>query len=46
MSVYQLFNSLLNRVERLDFQQYALLVIVIVAVGFFCLRGFGSRSNY
>ena len=38
--------KMLSRVERLDFQQYALLVILIVAFGFYCLRGFGSRSNY
>ena len=27
-------------------QQYALLVVVIVALGFWCMHGFGSRSNY
>lgn len=46
MNIYDFGRSLLTRVERLDFQQYALLVIVIVAFGFYCLRGFGSRSNY
>ena len=32
--------------SRLNFHQATLLVIAIVAFGCFCLRGFGSRSNY
>jgi hypothetical protein len=46
MSFHDFYQSLFTRIERLDFQQFALLVIVIVVFGFYCLRGFGSRSNY
>jgi hypothetical protein len=46
MRVFHYLSSFLTRIERLDFQQYALLVVLIVAFGFYCLRGFGSRSNY
>jgi hypothetical protein len=46
MRLYQLGRSILTWVENLEFQQYALLVIVIVVFGFYCLRGFGSRHNY
>lgn len=41
-----LYRNVFQRIENLDFHQFSLLVIVIVAFGFFCLRGFGSRSNY
>jgi hypothetical protein len=41
-----LYRTVFYRLENLDFHQISLLVLAIVAFGFFCLRGFGSRSNY
>lgn len=46
MDMHSLYRTLFTRLEHLNFQQFALLVVVIVAFGFYCLRGFGSRSNY
>lgn len=46
MNWHNFLRSCFSRVEHLDFQQFALLVVVIVVFGFYCLRGFGSRSNY
>ncbi len=46
MSLPDFVRTVFSRLENLDFQQYALLVIVIVAFGFYCLRGFGSRHDY
>jgi hypothetical protein len=46
MRYSQIYHSVLNRLENLDFNQVALLVLLIVAFGFYCLRGFGSRHNY
>jgi len=46
MAIKHYFNSIFGRLEHLDMHQMALLVVVIVVFGFFCLRGFGSRSNY
>jgi hypothetical protein len=46
MRFHEFYHAVFSRLENLDFQQFALLVIVIVAFGFYCLRGFGSRSNY
>jgi hypothetical protein len=46
MNYSQLYHSVLHRLETLDFNQVALLVLLIVAFGFYCLRGFGSRHNY
>ena len=46
MWFYQFYRHVFERLEALDFQQVALLVLLIVAFGFYCLRGFGSRSDY
>lgn len=46
MSFYDLYRTAFSRLENLDFQQFAILVLVIVAFGFYCLRGFGSRHDY
>ena len=40
------YRTVFERLERLDFHQLSLLVLAIVAFGFYCLRGFGSRSDY
>src|SRR3954469_2698206 len=37
---------LIHRIENFNLHQVGLLVAVIVAIGFYCMRGFGSRSNY
>jgi hypothetical protein len=44
--VYSLFHSIAYRLEHLDYQQLALLTFVLVVFGFWCMRGFGSRTNY
>jgi len=31
---------------RLDRQQWVILSFVVLIIGFVCLRGFGSRTNY
>ena len=46
MNFHELYQTFVSRLLNLDFQQYALLVVVIVAIGFYCMRGFGSRHNY
>ena len=46
MNFNDLYRTVFTRLEHLSFEQYTLLVVVIVAVGIYCLRGFGSRSNY
>ncbi len=46
MNLHNLYRTFFTRLEHLSFQQFALLVVVIVVFGFYCLRGFGSRSNY
>jgi hypothetical protein len=33
-------------VTSLDKQESLLMLVIVTVVGFFCMRGFGSRSNY
>jgi hypothetical protein len=44
------FNSLIRSLtlyaQRLDMHQIAVGMMIICAVGFILLRGYGSRSNY
>lgn len=45
-SMRQFVNELIRYVERMDVQQWFFLLLVVVVLGAFCLRGFGSRSQY
>lgn len=40
------FNMSLHYFDRLSHQQWMYLLIGIVLLGLFCMRGFGSRSTY
>jgi hypothetical protein len=46
MDLSDLYRTVFSRLEHLSYQQLALLTAVIVGFGVYCLRGFGSRSNY
>ncbi len=46
MNVSELYRTVFSRLEHLSYQQLAVLMVVIVGFGVYCLRGFGSRSNY
>lgn len=32
--------------DRLNRQEWLALLLVVMVVGFMCMRGYGSRSNY
>ncbi|MFO0899570.1 MAG: hypothetical protein U0836_19250 [Pirellulales bacterium] len=40
------YNDVMRWVTSLDKQESLLMLVVVTIVGFFCMRGFGSRSNY
>ena len=40
------YRHALHWFDRLDKQEWLLLMAAAVVLGFFALRGFGSRSNY
>ena len=38
--------QVLRFLEQLDTQEWVLVLMGLVVVGFLCMRGFGSRSDY
>ena len=44
--VNTIYNATVGRIMHLDHQQMGLLVVAMVVIGFWCMRGFGSRSAY
>ncbi len=38
--------KILRYSDRLGTQEWALLLVGVIVIGYFCLRGFGSRSGY
>jgi hypothetical protein len=40
------FNVLLHHFDRLNSHQWIWLLIGIVLLGLYCMRGFGSRAKY
>jgi len=44
--VGRLYREAMQFFNHLDIQEWLLLLLVVVALGFFCLRGFGSRTGY
>jgi hypothetical protein len=41
-----LWRDILRYVDRMDTHEYLLLLLGAIVIGFFCMRGFGSRSEY
>ena len=44
--MYQLHNTIMRHVNRLDTWEWFALMLCVLMVGFVCMKGFGSRSNY
>jgi len=44
--IYNWIHDVIRYASRLDPQQWLLVLIGVIVVGFLCLRGFGSRSQY
>jgi hypothetical protein len=40
------YREVLRFLEQLDTQEWVLVLMGLVVVGFLCMRGFGSRSDY
>ena len=39
-------DTIMQHTGRLDRTQWLVVFVCIVVIGFVCMRGFGSRSNY
>ena len=44
--VFALGQFFVENVTQLDKTQWLWVSVVVVVVGFMCMRGFGSRTNY
>ena len=44
--MWQLYRDTVNWLFHLDSQEWFLAMCAALVIGFFALRGFGSRSNY
>jgi hypothetical protein len=42
----QFYRQVIRFLEQLDTQEWVLVLLGLVVVGFVCMRGFGSRSDY
>ena len=40
------YREVMQFIQHMDAQQWVLALLAMVLVGLFCMRGFGSRSNY
>jgi hypothetical protein len=43
---HQCSKSTMAWVLALNRQEWLILLVAVTVVGFFCMRGFGSRNNY
>jgi hypothetical protein len=44
--LYDLIREIFRYADRLDPQQWLLVLVVVIIIGAICMRGLGSRSNY
>lgn len=44
--IFGLGDSAIQQVGHLDRQQWLYVFVGLVIIGFFCLRGFGSRNSF
>ena len=45
-AISQVINAAFRWAESLNMQQWMLVLLAVLAMGVFFLKGFGSRSNY
>jgi len=44
--MHQFYHQALRIIERMTMQHWFFVLIGVVLVGLFCMRGFGSRTHY
>ena len=44
--MWHYYHSLMSRINHFDSQDWLLFGAVVVGIGLFCMKGFGSRSTY
>lgn len=44
--MWEIYRSFMNWFTRLDREELFFALVAVMLIGFFCMRGFGSRSSY
>ncbi|MBI2824791.1 MAG: hypothetical protein HYX69_08910 [Planctomycetia bacterium] len=44
--LHHAYYVVMRHAQSMNMQQWFLALLVVVAIGLFCMRGFGSRSGY
>ena len=44
--MYEYYRAAMGTMEGLSTQQWTVLMFLLIIVGFFCMKGFGSRTTY
>jgi hypothetical protein len=44
--MWEYYNAAMNQILRLGMWEWFAVGLVVLFFGFFCMRGYGSRSNY
>ena len=44
--MWETYRTAFKWINTLDKQDWLMVLVAVVVIGFFCLRGFGSRSGY
>ena len=42
----RLWQDAIDLIDGMGTQEWMLVLVGVIVLGFFCMRGFGSRSNY
>ena len=45
-SVWSLYYDIWNRVNGMDRQEWFVMLLAVMLLGFMCMRGYGSRNSY
>ena len=44
--MWDFYRDVMGWFDQLDTQEWFMVLLLAMIAGFFCMRGFGSRSNY
>ncbi len=44
--MWHYIHTVFRHVDRWDTQEWLIALVITLSVGFFCMRGMGSRSKY
>jgi len=45
-AVHRFITYVAHAIDRMDMQDWVVVLFIMILVGWICMRGYGSRSNY